>query len=422
MPQLARLVGVWVLLVAVVACNLVAVPTPDAVPVQTEAGTRLVVAWAEGGNLYVWQTGDTASRRVASGGVVRPYVAPDGQVVVFTRGTNTTPESLWMVEIDGNGEAELIGKDQERTYRAGVNWIGDVLWFSESVLYFNTLAQSLPNYSPRDDLYRANVRTREVSLILGAGRGGRFAFSPDRTRIALARAGGYGKQDGRIAVIDPLGQSRAVDLLYYTGVATGAHMPFYPPLFWDNESEHVYAVVPDPDLLYSDTAEATARPPTRLWQLPIRTPSQRRTLGTVQASFFGLPALNPFAQTWLYLARMPASNTFTIQISALDGSNPRTFTSGTVGTFSAPEWVDGSTAFYYTLATGNVYASDGVEEPYRLTDDNAYSPHFVRPDTLVYVAMQGNAPSLRVMVIGQAPQTIAPLTVIPLFDAVLVRP
>ncbi len=411
----------WLLLLA--ACNLVLGEGGTPAPLLSlSSPLRLVVAWADSGSLYVWRTGDTLARRVASGGVVRPYVAPDGQTVVFTRGTNTTPESLWAVGVDGSGEVELIGKDQERTYRAGRNWIGDVAWFSESVLYFNTLAQNLPNYTPRDDLYRANVRTREVSLILGAGKGGRFAFSPDRAHIALVRAGTYGKQDGRIAVIDPLAQRRAVDLLYYAGVASGGHLPFYPPLFWDNDSQQLYTAIPDPDLLYSETADASIQPPTRLWRVPIAAPTQRQMLGTVRASFFGQPTLNPFTLTWLYLQRAPASNTFIVTTSALDGSDAQSFTSGTVGTFSAPAWIAGSNAFYYTLATGGVYVSDGVDAPYRLTDDAAYAPVFVRPDVLVYAAIQGSLVSVRVLVVGQSPQTLATLNALPLLDAVAVAP
>jgi hypothetical protein len=52
----------------------------------------------------VWQTGDTIPRRVASGGVVQPYIAPDGEHIVFTRGPNGATETLWVVDILGTAE------------------------------------------------------------------------------------------------------------------------------------------------------------------------------------------------------------------------------------------------------------------------------------------------------------------------------
>ena len=74
------------LLLLLTACNLIQSNTAST-PLPTADKTAvLTVAWVEAGNLVVWRQGDSLPRRIASGGVVRPYLAPDGQHVAFTRG------------------------------------------------------------------------------------------------------------------------------------------------------------------------------------------------------------------------------------------------------------------------------------------------------------------------------------------------
>jgi hypothetical protein len=393
-------------------CNLAStVPTPIA-----QNSPELVIAYVEQGNLLVWQSGDSAPRRVASGGVVRPYVAPDGKLIAFTRGGNRAPEALWAVGADGNGETELVGSDpRERTYQLGENQIGDVAWYNDTVLYFNSLQIAQPSYMPRNDLYRVNAQTREMSLILPQGEGGRFAFSPDKQHIAVVSGGTYGRQDGAIRVIDPLAQKQPTNLLFYIGVASGSHLAFYPSLFWSADSANVYAVIADADLIYSEQTDDV--PPTRLWQLPIDAPSQRAVIGSFTSSFFGLPALNPSSNSLFYLQRIPQSNSFALITDTLVGDNPVTYTEGSADTLAFPTWLD-DTRFIYTQNTaGEVYIGTLGQTPQRLNSDPVYQPLFVSADSTVFISDNNGTLELRYSENANT-QTIATVSELVVFDAV----
>ena len=129
----------------------------------------LVVAWVEAGNLVVWREGETLPRRVASGGVIQPFISTTGEFVAFTRGPVGLPESLWVVDINGSTEQQLVGDGTLRGFRSGQSMIGDVQWLDGAVLYFNTFNRNALGAEPLNDLYRANARTRQVSLILPSG-------------------------------------------------------------------------------------------------------------------------------------------------------------------------------------------------------------------------------------------------------------
>src|SRR5215207_570996 len=120
----------FLLILLLTGCNLTNpaahVATPSAsTPFPGEE--RLVVAWVEDGNLMVWQTADTIPRRIARGGVVRPYIAPDGNHIVFTRGPNGAAETLWSVDVLGTAEQQIVG-ERPRGYIPGTHQVGDVAW------------------------------------------------------------------------------------------------------------------------------------------------------------------------------------------------------------------------------------------------------------------------------------------------------
>ncbi len=404
-------------------CNLS--ETPSQTPLPAAANTpKLVVAWVEAGNLMVWQQGETLPRRVASGGVVRPYIAPDGQQVAFTRGPNGAPDSLWMVDINGTAEQKLVGDGSPSRYREGQMQIGDVVWYDNTILYLNTLAQATPAFKPVNELYRANTRTREVALLLNPGEGGRISISPDKQQIAVVYHGTYGRQDGRIRVIDPLAQSDPVDLLYFIGVASGSHLAFYPEVYWLPDSSAVLAAIPDADLIYSDTAAADEVPLTRLWRLPVATPSDRELIGSVRASFFGLPRWSNDASQMTYVQRQPGTNDFTVLLANTSGEATTPYLSGEAGTLEQPTWIPASTQFFYTLSNaGSVYRGALDTDATPLSPEVVFTPLFVSTDMFVFAtpaAVAADGVQLRYARLGEASQPIGSTPKIPLFDARLI--
>lgn len=350
-----------ILLWGVSACNLAVQPPLAPSPIPAVAVT---VAWAEGGNLFVWQTGNAFARQVASGGVIRAWVSPNGEYVAFTRGSAGVQSTLWAIESVGVGEVELIGAGKATDFTVDKHFIGDVAWYDERVLYVNTVAQAVPSFIPRDDLYRVNVRTREVARLLPAGQGGAFVFSPNNAHIALIRRGTYARQDGFIGVIDPLAQQRVKALLYYVGVASGSERPFYPPVFWSADSETVFALVPDKDLIYSDT-QATL-PPTALWQVPLSNPSSRSVVQSFEASFFGLPLADKDGETLAFLRRQPASNLFTLWLAPRGGTPFQHSENWLAGLQSSPE----AGVFVLSAGVGAFYRAQAGIPPTRLGDES----------------------------------------------------
>jgi Tol biopolymer transport system component len=386
-----------------------------------------MVAWVDSGNLIVWQTGDALPRRIASGGVIRPYIAPDGAHIAFTRGPNGAPITLWSIDSNGIAEQKLIGEGNPRRYQESEHQIGDVVWYTADTLYLNTLRRAAPAYQPVNDLYRANIRTREAALLLSAGEGGRMSISPDRAWIAVASSGTYGVQDGRIRVLEPLAQREPRDLLYFVGVATGSHTPFYPSLYWSADSSAIFTAIPDKDLIYSDTAEAANLPLTRLWRLPIRNPSERELLNSQPMSFFGLPRWSADATQMVYLRRVPQTNTFTIMTAVGDGNESVAYASGAAGTIALPEWLPATNQFVYPQGNlGQVLIGASGQTPQALTGEVVYTPQFVTSELYVFVtsaAVAADGFLLRYAQMGQASQPIGNVGAkIPLYDARWIAP
>lgn len=377
--------ALWILLAVclLAGCNLDAAQPAVGTPASAETGAdTLAVAWAENGSLMYWRAGDPAPRRIASGGVVRVYLAPSGQQVAFTRGPQGEQETLWVADAAGTAEQEIVGLGDIRTARPGRPLINQVAWLDDTTLYLNTLQASQNNLEAIDDLYRVNPRTREVALLLRPGEGGQFAFSPDREKIVVVYHGTYGRRDGRIRVVDLLGQEQT-NLLFFVGVSTGSQYSFYPNVFWKPDSSAVLAAIPDSDLIYDETK------PTTLWNLPVDVPGNRSTIGTLAASFFGQPQWSPSGQHLFYLRRVgdPAQNRFELVVADGDGQNPAAYAAGEVGSFEPGRWLPESERFIYAQGQPGAYwlGAPGAE-PRRIPNEaeTLFSPRFVGDDLLVF--------------------------------------
>lgn len=404
------------------ACNLSA-QTQNAVssPSPTNSSENLTVAWVEQGNLVVWQQEVGEPRRVASGGVIRPYLAPDGQHVVFTRGPQGTPETLWVVDTLGTAEQELVPRGELRAFRGGEVMIGDVGWLDETIIYFNTIRRTENSRQAQDDLYRANIRTREIALMLPATEGGAFAFSPDRQHIAVVYPGTYGRQDGSIRVIDPLAFENE-SLLFFVGVSTASEYKFYPHIFWEPDSTAMRVAIPDADLVYDDVNA----PPTTLWRLKVD--GERDAIGSVPASFFGQPQWSDDVMNLTYLQRigLADSNDFELVVADGSGQNPTVYASGQAGTLQPPEWIPGTNRFAYAQGNPGEHWLGGVGmSPERLPGNGEliYTPLFTDSPIYVYATALGDTFELRYRRLdgGESALLATVSGGFPVFDAVVIE-
>lgn len=418
----------FLLIMLLAGCNLQ--PPANLAPTiapqtHTPGDERLVAAWVDSGNLMVWQTGDTIPRRIASGGVVRPYIAPGGRHIAFTRGPGGATETLWSVDVLGTAEQQIVG-ERPRGYTPGTHQVGDVAWLDEGVLYFNTLRQSGPAFVPLNDLYRANIRTREVALILPATEGGRFHISPDKQTIVVVYPGTYGQQDGRIAALDPLRLHEPRNLLFFVGVATGSERVFYPEIYWLPDSSAVLTAIPDSDLIYNDTTEQFEIPLTRLWRLPLANPSDRELLGSLRVSFFGLPRWSSDGTAMTFLRRAAGTNDFTAFLADTNGENDRALYAGSAGTIEQPVWIPNSRDYVFARVEPDnsvSYSLGGIErEEQRLSEESVLLPLFVAADAYVYASLGSGRIDMRFARFGEASQFLGSAgDSVPIFDAVLVE-
>ena len=315
-----------------------------ALPVQSQNTTLvpagLVVAWVDGGDLFI-RLGESAPKLLASDDVIRPYIAPDAKQVAFTRGQGSLPGTLWLADVDGQSVQELVGvedvADEGRTVV-----IGQVAWLDEATLYFNTAHLGSLGPERQDDLWRVNTQTSEVVMLLPTGEGGAFSISPDRQHLALIRPGIYGETQGQIrfmnAQTDVLSEGFSFD-----AVSTGSEYRFYPEVFWEVDSRAIRVAIPDKDLIY---AEETS-PPVSLWRLPVD--GSPEPIGSVEASFFGLPRWSDDAAYVVYLKRTgsSASNQFDLIIAGGSGENAVQYHSGSAGSFGMPTWLPDDSQFVY---------------------------------------------------------------------------
>lgn len=346
-------------------------------PQPAQTADKLMLVWVENGDLYAWKEGDSSAAQVVSGGVFTPHISPDGAHIAFTRGDGDPPISLWLVNADGN-DAHIIA-DWERLSLSGSDqpYVGDVGWVDANTLFLNTFLDNMVY----DDLRRLDITTGEIRLVLPPGEGGRFTISPDGKYTAVRYRGTYGNDDGRIRVLDAEGIVQG-EPFAFVGVSTGSEIRFYPAIFWESDSSAFRVAIPDPDLLYNEAAV----PPTVLWR--ITTAGEAAQIGSVQSSFFGLPAWSADGTALTYMTRGndPASNRFDLVTAMGDGTNPVVYASGEVNEILSPTWIPDSNTFVYaqgTLSIVSYYVGSPGQLP-RVLPDGINQIYFVDGSRYVY--------------------------------------
>ena len=166
--------------------NVAPTPTLPAAP-----AAPLTVAWAENGDLMTWTSANPTPRRIASGGVIRPFLAPDGAQVAYLRGPEGQAFSLWISDTPGSAERQLL--DTAALADGGTaRYLAQIVWSPDSrAIYFNTQVGAGMEARPADDLWRIDPQNGTIERLLADGDGGQIFFSPDGSRIALASTGEY---------------------------------------------------------------------------------------------------------------------------------------------------------------------------------------------------------------------------------------
>ncbi len=316
------------------ACNLNFGTSPTLAPDSTPASaSHLVVVWANAdGDLSAWRDDDPTPRLIASGSAITPYLAPDGQHVAFTRGSQGEPVSLWSVGIDGTGASELVAPGDVPAQGRGRPEIAQVAWLDATTIYFNSRQLSDTRSVADENLYRVEF-DGSPQLILPPGAGGDFSISPDGQWIAVASAGVYDTQKGRVSILDPLGASVS-EALTFTALAPPQDPPVTPPLDWTDDSAFVR--VPIPNLTGLGVT---------LWRIPVAPdpPDDKASIfGTVGALSDGLPHWGKTSMIYL----QTSDRRIALVIANASGEAPTVYTNGRI---TDPRWLPDGIHFAYQV-------------------------------------------------------------------------
>jgi dipeptidyl aminopeptidase/acylaminoacyl peptidase len=403
-----------------VGCSLNrADPRPTATPDVPTPDTPLIVAWAADGDLVVWRSGEDLPRRIASGGVIRPLLAPDGASVAYLRGPEGDPRSLWISDAAGTAERQIV----DTAALAGdgeTRRLSQIVWSPDgAAIYFTTLSGDSLHMGEADDLWRVDPRGGTPERLLADGDGGLIVASPDGAMLALASAGAYDTAPGTIALYVPAtGERRR--MLDFPAVATGSERRWHPDLRWLPDGSGLLAALPPADLVYGGGDD----PATTLWSIPVDGDAQ--PTGRVEADFFGLPVFSADGAYVAYFARRtaPDQSTFQLMIAARDGSSPAAYAEGGLDALTLAAWLpEGDRFVYGSGAPGEWWLGQPGAEPSRFpaTDTSVAGIVWADPDTYVFSARgeDGFTLSFGLLDVPVRPHEIATLETYPFFNAVL---
>ena len=367
----------WFGILLVLVCAACDSQSPPATTTPTETW---VVAWVQDGDLQIRRPGE-AIHALTEDDIMRVVIAPGGEQIAFTRSDSVGENSLWVIGANGEGETQL----DTRPY------IHQLAWVDAHTLVFTTFAVDELGAMPRNDLYSVDITTGAVTTV---EPGGQFSISPDGVALILIDPGAYQTQPGTIRALSlaDIGGTQ-ITLLEFPAISSGAGVPFYPTIAWEN-NQAIRVALPDPDALYYEgMADA---PLVTLWRLSLD--GTQTVIGQAVCSYFGLPIWSADSTAMVYLRRGDDPNLFTLWTADGDGSNPALyFTPATIGELPQVTWINNTQTFLYR--SDNAYWISAPGEPPRRWLDGGEmmltEMYQVVDSTLVFSALHADTLELR---------------------------
>jgi hypothetical protein len=382
-PGVGTIHAVWMAIAVSLLCVLLLTGCDSGGESTPAPEDHLLIVWAEGGTLSTWRTEDDQPTTIAGDGVRRVFLSPDGQQIAFTRGEEEQDDSLWLIGVDGSDGGNPRQIEAEP-------FIRQVAWIDSRTLAFNTLTVDTLGEVPRDDLYFVDTSTDAVTAI---EPGGQISVSPGGDYLLLIDPGSYQEQPGRIQAITPTNDAEPVTPMEFPAIATGSHYRFYPAVHW-LDATHARVALPDPDAVYHEFDAQT--PPVTLWQIAVDGASEQ--IGTVSASYFGLPQWSADGAAMVYLQRGEDPNLFGVWLAEGDGSDPTlVHAQETPGDLPLPVWIGDSDRFLY-IDDNAYWIGHPGESPQRWLDggEMLLTQSFkIAGSTLVFVALRAASIELR---------------------------
>lgn len=306
---------------------------------QTPSVTRtaapaivLQVVYASKGNIHIWE-GDTPRQLTSSGQDSDPKFSNDGAVVAFRRNGE-----LWAINPDGSNERVLAASSALATLPE-VDPGQVKLHFFEFApfthdIYFNTIVVSSPFAIPEGDLAKVNADAPVVQSLLKTNEGGaEFTFSPDGTKIALAR-------NDKINVVNIDG-SGLNTVFTYPLVMMYNETSYTPQVVWMLDGSGFKTVIPPPDAVANPSA------PTRFMFVPaIGGPAAQLAQFVAAPAFQSRPYISPDGSKVLY-TKLAGAN---LELHVIDASTTdQTYFWHAADQFGIVGWTPNSAGVVYWM-------------------------------------------------------------------------
>ncbi len=190
--------------------------------------------------------------------VQQPRLSPDGRLVAFRLNGE-----LWVVDTNGKNPRKLFSTEQAAEAGkilgnpSNLNFgVKDFAWLpGTKTLLFSISVGGQPGPGSLNDLYRIDVQSGTVKMLLPPGEGGAYIYpSPDGKTIALLT------QD-RIILVDPDGVRKGVAFAF-EAIPTFSEYVLYPALQWETGAGAAYLTIPP------QFNSILPIYPARIWRLP----------------------------------------------------------------------------------------------------------------------------------------------------------
>ncbi len=388
----------------------------DVTPSQQPLPENLVVVWSEDGRLLA-RLGSAAPVELNAAGPLLPYLSPDGQHIAYLHGTDGIPYSLSVVEIHANHTRLLVKSGDLSAGETAEVFISQLAWLDNTALVLNTARKTSFGQDHRDDLWQVDVQNGEIHMLLPPSEGGAFTISPDRKWIAVVSAGHYDHEDAQVRLLNTE-TDEARDIIAFPAVSTGSEYPFYPQVFWEADSQSFRAALPGKDLIYE---EANGSSIVALWRFSVSGSTEQ--IGSVAASYFGLPRWSDDGKHLVYLRRAGAfvDNQFALFLADGNGNNPIEYAAGEAGTLGMPGWIPGSSQFMYARGEPATYWLGRVGEAAAQIPVPIFNPIILTDGQIVYASEPVGPSELRYMRIDESASVLVGRVDNPqiVFDALL---
>lgn len=306
---------------------------------------RLKIVFTNNGNVWLIEASNPPQQITTGDHVEDVLISPDGEKIVFTRRISFDElAELWVVNADGSGESILLTIDDMKTlYPSTLESLGFEIGQMAFLpgthdLLFNTYeAFETVGAAITDDLLRLNTDTGDLTPILPPNRGGRFAASPDGSRLIII-------QPDRIHMINPDGSGLVADLITYPFVITYSEFQYYAQPVWSRDSGAVGFAIPSEDPLGGN-------PSGDIWRIPHDGSTAAKT-ATIFGDFyfsqvFSTSTLSPRLNRVAFMRETGNSNIMELYIANSDGSGETLYDTGEINWMG---WAPDGIHFIYTLS------------------------------------------------------------------------